>query len=50
VKASDLLLTLKRVIVKWSFAKDGEAPSTGMDVRAGGAFRIGMRPADHSPR
>jgi uncharacterized protein YndB with AHSA1/START domain len=35
-------------IVKWSFAKDWEAPFAETDVRPGGKFRIGMRPADHS--
>jgi uncharacterized protein YndB with AHSA1/START domain len=35
-------------IVKWMFAKDWEAPFAETDVRRGGAFRIGMRPADHS--
>jgi uncharacterized protein YndB with AHSA1/START domain len=35
-------------IVKWMFAKDWETPFAETDVRPGGAFRIGMRPADHS--
>jgi len=35
-------------IVKWMFAKDWESPYAETDVRPGGAFRIGMRPADHS--
>ena len=35
-------------IVKWSFAKDWESPFAEADVRPGGTFRIGMRPADHS--
>ena len=35
-------------IVKWMFAKDWETPFAEADVRAGGAVRIGMRPADHS--
>ena len=35
-------------IVKWSFAKDWESPFAETDVRPGGHFRIGMRPADHS--
>jgi uncharacterized protein YndB with AHSA1/START domain len=34
-------------IVKWMFAKDWESPFAETDVRPGGAFRIGMRPADH---
>jgi uncharacterized protein YndB with AHSA1/START domain len=35
-------------IVKWMFAQDWESPFAETDVRPGGAFRIGMRPADHS--
>jgi uncharacterized protein YndB with AHSA1/START domain len=35
-------------IVKWSFAQDWEAPFAEADVRPGGIFRTGMRPADHS--
>jgi uncharacterized protein YndB with AHSA1/START domain len=35
-------------IVKWAFANDWESPYAETDVRPGGAFRIGMRPADHS--
>jgi uncharacterized protein YndB with AHSA1/START domain len=35
-------------IVKWQFAADWETPFAETDVRPGGAFRIGMRPADHS--
>jgi uncharacterized protein YndB with AHSA1/START domain len=35
-------------IVKWMFAKDWESPFAETDVRPGGKFRIGMRPADHS--
>lgn len=35
-------------IVKWMFAKDWESPFAETDVRTGGTFRIGMRPADHS--
>jgi uncharacterized protein YndB with AHSA1/START domain len=34
-------------IVKWMFANDWETPFAETDVRPGGAFRIGMRPADH---
>ncbi len=34
-------------IVKWMFAKDWESPFAETDVRPGGRFRIGMRPADH---
>ena len=30
------------------FAKDWESPFAETDVRPGGAFRVGMRPADHS--
>jgi len=35
-------------IVKWMFASDWESPFAETDVRPGGAFRVGMRPADHS--
>ena len=35
-------------IVQWEFAADWEAPFAETDLRPGGAFRIGMRPADHS--
>lgn len=35
-------------ITKWMFANDWESPFAETDLRAGGAFRIGMRPADHS--
>lgn len=35
-------------IVKWMFADDWESPFAETDVRPGGRFRIGMRPADHS--
>jgi uncharacterized protein YndB with AHSA1/START domain len=35
-------------IVKWAFANDWESPFAETDVRPGGPFRIGMRPADHS--
>lgn len=35
-------------IVKWSFSNDWESPFAETDVRPGGKFRIGMRPADHS--
>jgi uncharacterized protein YndB with AHSA1/START domain len=35
-------------ITKWMFAADWETPFAETDVRPGGAFRIGMRPADHS--
>ena len=34
-------------IVRWMFANDWESPSAETDLRPGGAFRIGMRPADH---
>jgi uncharacterized protein YndB with AHSA1/START domain len=30
------------------FARDWESPFAETDVRSGGKFRIGMRPADHS--
>ena len=30
------------------FANDWESPFAEIDLRPGGAFRIGMRPADHS--
>jgi uncharacterized protein YndB with AHSA1/START domain len=35
-------------ITKWMFAADWETPFAETDVRPGGTFRIGMRPADHS--
>jgi uncharacterized protein YndB with AHSA1/START domain len=35
-------------IVKWQFAAEWETPFAETDLRSGGAFRIGMRPADHS--
>jgi uncharacterized protein YndB with AHSA1/START domain len=35
-------------IVKWMFSNDWEVPFAETDVRPGGKFRIGMRPADHS--
>jgi len=35
-------------IVKWMFAMDWESPFAETDLRPGGRFRIGMRPADHS--
>ena len=35
-------------ITKWMFANDWETPFAEMDLRAGGTFRVGMRPADHS--
>jgi uncharacterized protein YndB with AHSA1/START domain len=35
-------------ITKWMFANDWETPHAKVDVRPGGAFNIGMRPADHS--
>ena len=35
-------------IVKWMFSKDWESPFAETDLRPGGKFRIGMRPADHS--
>lgn len=35
-------------ITKWMFANDWESPFAETDLRAGGVFRFGMRPADHS--
>jgi uncharacterized protein YndB with AHSA1/START domain len=35
-------------VTKWMFANEWEAPFAELDLRAGGTFRIGMRPADHS--
>ncbi|HEV2250878.1 MAG TPA: SRPBCC domain-containing protein [Candidatus Limnocylindria bacterium] len=35
-------------LTKWMFANDWEAPYAKVDVRPGGSFSIGMRPADHS--
>jgi uncharacterized protein YndB with AHSA1/START domain len=35
-------------LTTWMFANDWESPYAKVDVRAGGAFSIGMRPADHS--
>jgi uncharacterized protein YndB with AHSA1/START domain len=35
-------------ITKWMFANDWETPSAENDLRAGGRFTVGMRPADHS--
>ena len=35
-------------ITQWMFANDWESPFAETDLRAGGAFRVGMRPADHS--
>ena len=35
-------------ITKWMFANDWEAPSAENDLRVGGRFSVGMRPADHS--
>ena len=35
-------------ITKWMFANDWESPYATVDVRPGGTFSIGMRPADHS--
>ncbi len=35
-------------IVKWMFSNDWESPFARTDVRPGGTFEIGMRPADHS--
>ena len=41
-------LTDPKHITKWMFANDWESPFAEADLRAGGTFRIGMRPADHS--
>lgn len=35
-------------LTKWMFANAWESPYATVDVRPGGAFSIGMRPADHS--
>jgi uncharacterized protein YndB with AHSA1/START domain len=35
-------------ITKWMFANDWESPFAEIDLREGGAFNVGMRPADHS--
>ena len=35
-------------ITQWMFANSWESPFAETDLRPGGAFRIGMRPADHS--
>jgi uncharacterized protein YndB with AHSA1/START domain len=35
-------------LTKWLFANDWESPFAEVDLREGGAFRVGMRPADHS--
>jgi len=35
-------------IMKWMFANDWESPFAEGDLRAGGAFTVGMRPVDHS--
>ena len=35
-------------VTKWLFANDWESPFAELDLRAGGAFRVGMRPADRS--
>jgi uncharacterized protein YndB with AHSA1/START domain len=35
-------------ITKWMFANDWESPFAKVDLRPGGTFSIGMRPADHS--
>jgi len=43
-----MVLTDPAHITKWMFANDWETPFAEMDLRAGGSFRVGMRPADHS--
>ena len=35
-------------VTQWLFANDWESPFAEIDLRPGGAFNIGMRPADHS--
>jgi uncharacterized protein YndB with AHSA1/START domain len=35
-------------ITKWLFANDWESPYAKIDLREGGTFSVGMRPADHS--
>jgi len=35
-------------VSKWMFANDWESPFAEIDLRPGGTFRVGMRPADHS--
>ena len=35
-------------ITKWMFANEWETPLAEADLRVGGTFRLGMRPADHS--
>ena len=35
-------------ITKWMFANEWETPLAEADLRVGGSFRLGMRPADHS--
>jgi len=35
-------------VTKWMFANDWESPSAENDLRVGGTFSVGMRPADHS--
>ena len=37
-----------RHVTKWLFANDWESPFAEIDLREGGAFSVGMRPADHS--
>ena len=41
-------LTDPQHITQWMFANDWESPSAETDLRPGGAFRIAMRPVDHS--
>lgn len=37
-----------RHITRWMFANDWESPFAETDLRSGGAFRFGMRSADHT--
>jgi len=41
-------LTDPKHLVKWMFANDWESPFAETDLKTGGKWRFGMRPADHS--